>query len=317
MNPATNLAPPALPSDARILILGANGQLGHALHQACQQLGPDSRVLALDRRGLDLSQPDFGVRLHAQLAQFRPHWILNAAAYTAVDRAESEPELAHRVNAWAVGQLAQAAHDAHARLIHFSTDYVFDGSGERPWVENDTPHPVNVYGHSKWTGEQALRAIPVPHLVLRTSWVYGHPGHNFVNTVLRLAKGPGPLRMVNDQFGAPTSTRLLCAVTLHAMAMLGEADAHDPRWGTYHVCPLGETHWQHFAQAIIRGAQGCGLVGLVDPEQVQGIPSSAYPTPAKRPHNSRLNTHRLQTELSFSLPQWEDELNDHLISALT
>ncbi len=287
----------------KILLLGANGQLGHELATALQALG---EVKALTRTEADLSQPE---ALRATLAHimhsFVPTVMVNAAAYTAVDKAESEPQVAHTVNAASVAVLGELAQTCGAMVLHYSTDYVFDGSGTQPWQEKDTPHPLSVYGQSKWAGEQALAQACAKHVVLRTSWVVGTHGGNFLKTMLRLAAERDSLRVVADQVGVPTSTALLGQVTVEIVQALQSADARDPRWGVYHLAAGGETTWHAYAQYVMAGAQARGAVLKAMPETVLPITTAEYPLPAPRPLNSRLNTHKAQQTFGLELPQWQ------------
>jgi len=291
----------------KILLLGANGQLGHELATALQVLG---EVKALTRSEADLSQPE---ALRASLAQlthsFVPTVIVNAAAYTAVDKAESEPQAAHAVNAASVALLGEVAQACGAMLLHYSTDYVFDGSGKKPWQETDAPHPLSVYGQSKLAGELALAHACAKHVVLRTSWVVGTHGGNFLKTMLRLAAERDSLRVVADQVGVPTSTALLAQVTVQIIQAMHSADAHDPRWGVYHLAAGGETTWHAYAQHVIAGAQARGAELKATPDAVHPITTAEYPVPAPRPLNSRLNTHKVQHTFGLTLPDWQHGVN--------
>lgn len=290
-----------------ILLLGPHGQVGWELQRSLAVLGP---VVAVDRHGARL--PDGGEPLCGDLndleglrrtvAALRPVAIVNAAAYTAVDQAEREPELAHRINAHAPAALAQAAADCGAWLVHYSTDYVFDGSGAQPWREDAAPGPLNVYGRSKLAGEDAIRASGCRHLILRTQWVYGLRGGNFARTMLRLARERERLTVVDDQFGAPTGADLIADVTAHALHRLL---ASGRGGGTYHLAAAGCTTWYGYACALIETArqrwpQAGWRVQTIDP-----VPSSAFPTPARRPLNGRLDTARLQHAFGLYLPPWQ------------
>ena len=286
----------------RILVLGKNGQVGWELQRSLAALGD---VLALDRAGADLSRPE---SLPDVVRQARPDVIANAAAYTAVDRAESERALAFRVNAESVDVLARCAAECGAMLVHYSTDYVFDGSGTRPWREDDPTGPLGAYGASKLAGEQAIAGSGCRHLVLRTSWVYAARGHNFVRTMLRLASERDELRVVSGQFGAPTPAGLLADVTASAIARAAGDDASVS--GTFHVCPRGETTWHGLATAALRSAEARGVTLRCPPERVVAIPTSDFPTPARRPSNSRLCVDRIERVLDVVLPHWHDPLPD-------
>ncbi|HKB63285.1 MAG TPA: dTDP-4-dehydrorhamnose reductase [Burkholderiales bacterium] len=276
----------------KILLTGKNGQIGWELAHALAPLG---EVVAFDRGGLDLAVPD---QIVGAVRSVRPDVLVNAAAYTAVDRAETEPDAAHAVNAAAVAILAEEAKRLHALLIHFSTDYVFDGVKVTPYVEEDRPNPINVYGRSKLAGEQAIRSIDGPHLILRTSWVYAARGRNFFLTIRRLLRENEEVRVVSDQMGAPTSAHALADVTAellgrHSAAGLGDAG------GVYHVTTRGYTSWHGFATEIAR-------MELRDfPVRIIPIASSEYPSPARRPGNSRLSNEKLMQSFGIALPQWE------------
>ena len=232
-----------------------------------------------------------------------PDVIVNAAAYTAVDRAESEPELARTINALAPGVLADEAEKLGAWLLHYSTDYVFDGSGDKPWSETDATGPLSVYGQTKLEGEQAV-ARCARHLILRTSWVYAARGANFVRTMLRLAQERDQLKVIADQFGAPTGAELLADVTAHALRSV--LPGRPELAGLYHLGAGGETNWHAFARFVIEAARRAGRPVRVAPEAIEAIASSAYPTAAQRPHNSRLDTGKLQKAFSLSLPAWQE-----------
>lgn len=285
----------------RILLLGSRGQVGWELQRALAPLG---ELTALDRRGTgpwqaDLSQPE---RLAPMLDALAPQLIVNAAAHTAVDRAESEPGLAHAINAAAPGELARwaAAHDA--TLVQYSSDYVFDGSGHTALSEDAPTGPLSVYGRSKLAGEEAIRASGCRHLILRTSWVYAARGGNFARTMLRLAAERDELRVIADQVGAPTGAELLADVTAHALREL----AVDPALaGTYHCAAAGETSWHGYACHVIEWARAHGHPVKVAPDAIRAIPTADYPTPAARPLNSRLDTSRLQRAFGLRMPPWQ------------
>ena len=298
----------------RVLLLGASGQLGFALGGALKALG---EVKALTRREADFSNA-FALRdtLLPVVKQFQPHVIVNAAAYTAVDKAQTEQTIALQVNAQSVGVLAELAQSANAVLVHYSTDYVFDGIGHTPWVENDQTNPLSVYGQSKWLGECAVRQHCRKHLILRTSWVVGAHGNNFLKTILRLAAERDSLRVVADQIGAPTSTDLLAKVTTDILQTMLPAAQDAARYGTYHLAASGETSWHAYAQYVIAGALQRGAHLTCKPESIEPIPSSAYPLPAPRPANSRLNTEKIRSTFGIELPAWQlgvDAILDALI----
>lgn len=298
----------------KLLLVGANGQLGHALAQRLTTLG---EVKATTRDTLDLSQPALWPAQWQALCQdWTPEVIINAAAYTAVDKAQSEPELARTVNAQAPQALAQWARECGAMLVHFSTDYVFDGSGTQPWRETDATAPLSVYGQTKLEGEQKIAAACPRHLILRTSWVVGAHGGNFLKTMLRLAGERESLNVVADQVGVPSSVSLLCDVTVALIQALYKASDNDARWGIYHAASSGETHWCDYARYVIAGAIQRGQSLKAQPQDIHPITTAQYPLPAPRPLNSRLDTHKLTQLLGHALPDWHegvDEILDELI----
>jgi dTDP-4-dehydrorhamnose reductase len=285
----------------RILLLGKDGQVGWELQRALAPLG---YLTALDRSDAmplcgDLSEPQ---RLVETVRRLRPDVIVNAAAHTLVDQAESEPELARAVNATAPGALAHEAATSGAWLVHYSTDYVFDGTGSAPWAENDPTGPLNVYGRTKLEGEQLIRASGCQHLILRTSWVYASRGNNFARTMLRLAAERDSLTVIDDQHGAPTGADLLADVTAHALL----AAVRRPELaGTYHLAASGETTWHGYARFVVEWARAAGQPIKVQPEAIRAVPSTAYPTAAKRPANSRLATGKLRQAFRLVLPDWQ------------
>lgn len=284
----------------KFLVCGRNGQVAQALQGALAGLG---EVHLVGRDKLDQAQPEL---LREPLRQLAPDLIINAAAYTAVDQAESEPELAFAINAEAPRVLAEEAARLGVPLIHYSTDYVFDGCKSEPYNEDDTTHPLGVYGKSKLAGEQAIRAVAGEHLILRTSWVYSLHGRNFLLTMQRLLQQRAQLKVVDDQVGAPTWAATIAASTraLIERWQNGQAGA----WGTYHLTAQGETSWFGFAQAIGEQLKARGLPCA----ELLPIPSRDYPTPAKRPLNSRLDCSRLAREWQVSQPHWHDALIDCL-----
>jgi len=287
----------------KILLLGRNGQVGWALQRSLGILG---EVVALghnasqnpDQLCGDLSNP---TDLAETVRRVAPDVIVNAAAYTAVDKAESEPELARTINTLAPGVLATEAQKLGAWLVHFSSDYVFDGSGQQAWRETDATGPLSVYGQTKLAGEQQVASNP-KHLILRTSWVYAARGGNFAKTMLRLAAERETLSVIDDQIGAPTSAELLADVTAHAlMAAMRQPELA----GLYHCVASGETSWHGYARFVLAQAQAQGWTLKAGPEQVTPTPTSSYPTPAQRPLNSRLNTTKLQKAFGVTLPPWQ------------
>ena len=267
----------------KILLTGKTGQVGHELQRTLAPLG---EVIAVDRAGLDLANQE---ALRRTLRKLRPDIIVNAAAYTAVDRAEDEAQLAHAGNAIAPGVMAEEARELGALLVHYSTDYVFDGSKAGAYREDDATNPLNVYGRSKLAGEQAIIASGCRHLIFRTSWVYGLRGKNFLRTMQALAAQRQELRVVSDQIGAPTWSRLIAEAT--ALAVRQDAPS-----GLYHLSSGGSTSWHGFAQAILAAQGWAGTL--------HAIPASDYPTPAQRPANSRLDHTKLGAALGLALPDW-------------
>ena len=290
----------------KILLFGRTGQVGWELQRALGVLG---EVVALDSDATQNPQQLCGDFTNLQgLAQtvqaVQPDVIVNAAAHTAVDKAESEPELARQINALAPAVLAQAAIKTGALLVHYSTDYVFDGSGAQPWCETDTTSPLSVYGQTKLEGEHAVAASP-KNLILRTSWVYAARGGNFAKTMLRLAQERTSLSVIADQIGAPTSAELLADVTAHMIrTVVGQAQGPSLA-GLYHCVADGETSWHGYASYVFEQARALGWALTVGPDAVAAIPTSSYPTPARRPLNSRLDTRKLQATFGLRLPPWQ------------
>ena len=283
----------------KILLLGKNGQVGWELQRSLSVLG---EVVALDRRSTpcgDLSQPE---RLAQTVRELRPDVIVNAAAHTAVDKAESEVDLARTLNAAAPAALAQAAAETGAWLVHYSTDYVFNGSGNTPWQEGDATGPLGVYGQTKLEGEQAISASGCKHLIFRTSWVYAARGGNFAKTMLRLAQERERLTVIDDQHGAPTGADLIADVTAHAI----RSAQHKPELaGLYHLVAGGETTWHGYASHAIAHARELRPDLGWKVNDIAPVETSAFPTPAKRPQNSRLNTLKLQQAFGLNLPHWQ------------
>ena len=283
----------------KILLFGKNGQVGWELQRSLAPLGElvaldaDSRELCGDFTDLD--------GLIQTIRAVAPDVIVNAAAHTAVDKAESEPELVRTINALAPGMLAREAQRCNAWLIHYSTDYVFDGSGEQPWRETDAAAPLSVYGATKLEGEQLIRQSGCKHLIFRTSWVYGARGGNFAKTMLRLAQERDSLTVIDDQIGAPTGADLLADITAHAIRA-----ARPELSGLYHLVAAGETSWHGYAGFVLDHARRAGIALKVAPEAIQPVPTSAFPTPAKRPLNSRLDTAKLRSAFGLTLPMWQN-----------
>jgi dTDP-4-dehydrorhamnose reductase len=296
----------------KILLLGKNGQVGWELQRSLAPLG---QLLALDRHSTvacgDLSRP-------AELAQtvrdHRPHVIVNAAAHTAVDRAETEHELAAVLNATAPEALAQAAREVGAWLVHYSTDYVFNGEGTTPWRESDITAPLNVYGRTKQDGEIAIVHSGCQHLIFRTSWVYASRGGNFAKTMLRLAQERDRLTVINDQWGAPTGADLIADVTAQALvqALQGRATS-----GIYHLVAAGHTSWHGYAHHVIDTARRLQPSTEWRVQEVAPVPSSAFVTAARRPHNSRMDTTKLQETFGLTLPSWQQGVDRMLAEILT
>jgi dTDP-4-dehydrorhamnose reductase len=275
----------------RVLLTGRNGQIGWELAGALAPLG---EILALDRAALDLSD---AAALRRAVQENQPDVLVNAAAYTAVDRAESEPEIASRINGAAPAVLAEEARRCGALLVHYSTDYVFDGEKRAPYTEEDPPHPANAYGRSKLEGERAIQASGCRHVILRTSWVYSSRGQNFLRTILRLARERNELRVVDDQVGAPTSAIAIARATVAILR-------HPGAEGLFHMSAAGSTSWHGFAAAILEHERLA--------TRLVAIRSEDYPSAAQRPRNSLLDNARLRKALGLSLPDWRDELREVL-----
>ncbi|GAA0553855.1 dTDP-4-dehydrorhamnose reductase [Rhizomicrobium palustre] len=297
-------------SEPVILLLGANGQVGHELRKTLPALG---KVVALDFPDVDFTQP---TSLRALVRGYAPSIIVNAAAYTAVDKAESEPATAHLINAISPAVLAEEAAALGATLVHYSTDYVFDGSKEGAYRESDEPCPLSIYGWTKYLGEREVARSP-KHLIFRTSWVIGAHGANFAKTILRLAASRQRLTVVADQFGAPTSAALLARMTAAALTKIAEEDGA-PRWGLYHLVASGGESWNGLARHIVRRAQEAGEALELAAEAIEPITTAEYPTAARRPANSRLDTSKFSTAFGLSLPDWKlgiDEVLDQLVGS--
>ena len=289
----------------RVLIIGGSGQLGLELQRSFAGTNP---MVAVDREVVDLTVPD---QIRAIVASVKPDVILNSAAYTAVDRAESQPEIAAAANARAPRILAEEALKAGALLVHYSTDYVFDGTKQEPWTEEDAPAPLSVYGATKLAGEEAIRQVGGRYLIFRTSWVYGPHGKNFLLTMLRLGRERDRLSVVDDQFGAPTSSLELARATREIVdgVLKGQFGSEQEWAGLYHMTCGGATTWCGFTRAIFSKASG--LLGARKPE-VEAIPTSEYPTPARRPRNSVLSNALLHERFGLRLKGWEEGLDEVL-----
>jgi dTDP-4-dehydrorhamnose reductase len=294
-------------SNTRVLVTGVLGQVGGDL---LPLLKPFCEVIPTDLPELDLTDTD---AIRRFVTNARPDWIVHPAAFTAVDKAESEPELAYAINAGAPRALSELAAEMGIPMIHFSTDYVYNGSGTQPWVESDPTGPLGVYGASKLAGDEALAASGAAHLIFRTSWVYSSSGKNFLLTILRLAQEKEELRIVDDQHGAPTWSRDLALLVVHVMRWISERSARNGSsvqetvravQGVYHAVNSGETTWFGFAEEFLR------CFAAARPEvklaRLVPVPSSAYPTPARRPSNSRLDCSRLKEVFGFTMPAWQD-----------
>ena len=285
----------------KILLLGKNGQVGWELQRSLQPLG---EVVALDRNSMplcgDLLQP---AALAKTVRAVAPDVIVNAAAYTAVDKAESDAQAARTINAEAVGVLAREAQALGAWLVHYSTDYVFNGQGSVPWREDDATGPLSVYGQTKLEGEALVADGGAKHLIFRTSWVYAARGGNFAKTMLRLAQERDKLAVIDDQWGAPTGAELIADVT--AQALHTAVHAAQDLGGVYHLVAGGETTWNRYAQFVLAQARQINPALNITAREVQAVATSAFPTPAQRPHNSRLNTDKLQQRFGLALPDWQ------------
>jgi len=291
----------------KILLLGKNGQVGWELQRSLAPLG---ELIAMDSAAADFTDPDGLAKIVRDVA---PDVIVNAAAHTAVDKAESEAGLARTINALAPGVLAEAAKRLDAWLVHYSTDYVFDGSGDRTWLETDPTAPLSVYGATKLEGEQRIQQSGCKHLIFRTSWVYGARGGNFARTMLRLAQERDSLKVIADQIGAPTGADLLADVTAHAIRTARQSEGVA---GLYHLVAAGETSWHGYARFVLDHARRAGVALKVAPDAIEAVPTSAFPTSAKRPHNSRLNTDKLQNTFDLHLPHWRTGVERMLTEVL-
>ncbi len=283
-----------------ILLTGVTGQVGFALARSLQGLG---RVVAVDRRGMDLADPD---QIRRVMREVRPHLVVNPAAHTGVDAAEADDARAMRLNAEAPGVLGEEACRLNAKVLHYSTDYVFDGTKADAYLESDSTHPLNAYGRSKLAGERAIAGSGCKHLIFRTSWVYGLRGSNFLLTMLRLGAERDELRIVADQIGAPTWSSTIAMLSAQVLAQGSRDDDWDDWWsrheGVYHLTADGQTSWYGFAEAIFE------MSGLEKWPRLLPIESAAYPTPAPRPRNSRLSNDKLADTFGLRAPHWRDAL---------
>ncbi len=288
----------------RILLTGKNGQIGWELQRTLATLG---EVVAVDRHAMDLANPD---AIRRTVREIKPALIVNAAAYTAVDKAESESDLAMAINGTAPGILAEDAKGLGAKVVHYSTDYVFDGARGAPYTEEDAPNPLNVYGKTKLSGEQAIQAVGTPHLIFRTSWMYGVRRKNFLLTVLRLAREKEELRIVDDQIGAPTWCRAIAEATAQILAQLGQTEGFRDRSGTYHLTAAGQTSWHGFAEAIVQASREHlgGEQSALLATDILPIRTSEFPLPAKRPAYSLLSNVQIERTFGVAMSHWSEML---------
>ncbi|MGO4153373.1 dTDP-4-dehydrorhamnose reductase [Cupriavidus sp. YAF13] len=293
-----------------LLVTGSNGQVGFELRRSLSPLG---HVIVTDRAACDLSRPD---EIRRVMREYRPDVIVNAAAYTGMDKAESDIESAYAVNATAVGVLAEEARAFGSLLVHYSTDCVFDGRQATPYVETDAVNPISVYGKSKLAGEQAIAHVSPAALILRTSWVAGGHGNNFAKTMLRLGGTQTMLRVVADRFGAPTGAALIADVTAQIVArawLNGDRDVFSP--GIYHLAAAGETSWHGYASEVLRYAAAHGVALKTDPDRIQAIAASEFPSAAARPASARLDTTKLRQTFGIYLPDWRQGVH-HLLDQI-
>ena len=292
----------------KILVTGMKGQVGFELMKTLAPLG---KVIGVDVNECDLAQ---SAMIDALLDRVKPDIIINPAAYTAVDKAESEPTVAHAVNAQAPKTLARQASRRNIPIIHFSTDYIFDGTKDGSYLEDDTANPKSVYGKTKWLGEEAVRSNAAKHVILRTSWVFGAHGVNFLKTMLKLSKERDKMSVVSDQFGAPTSARMLAEVTAEIVRQLLQEFSYR-KYGTYHLVAEGETSWHGYAKYVVERANAMGLETKLDPKNIKPIKTKEFPLPAPRPANSRLDTTKVRETFGITLPAWQSEV-DHVLAEL-
>lgn len=286
----------------KILVTGMNGQVGFELMKTLAPLG---KVIGVDVKECDLAQ---SAMIDALLDRVKPDIIVNPAAYTAVDKAESEPTVAHAINAQAPKTLARQASRRNIPIIHFSTDYIFDGTKEESYVEDDTPNPKSVYGKTKWLGEEAVRQNAAKHVILRASWVFGAHGVNFLKTMLKLSKERDKMSIVSDQIGAPTSARMLAEVTAEIVKQLLQEFSYR-KYGTYHLVADGETSWYGYAKYVVEQANALGMETKLTPKNIKAIKTKDFPLPASRPANSRLDTAKVKETFGVTLPTWQSEVD--------
>lgn len=283
----------------KIILLGKNGQVGWELQRSLAPLG---ELIAFDSSQADFSKPD---SLRKIITEINPDWVVNAAAYTAVDKAESEVELANIVNAKAVQVIAETVSKIGAWLIHYSTDYVYDGKKATEYVETDEVNPLSVYGRTKLAGEKAIQKSGCNHLIFRTSWVFSKRRHNFVKTIIKLSKRTDNLRIVADQYGAPTSAEFIADITAMCIHHIAKQADQEKLQGIYHLVPNGDTSWYLFAKYILNIIQLTGKVNLSANLSIYPIPSNEYPLPAARPENSKLSNDKLKQNFNLTFPNWE------------
>jgi dTDP-4-dehydrorhamnose reductase len=295
----------------RIVLFGRGGQVGRELAQVLPSLG---RLVAFGRDEADLERPD---AMRALIRRESPDLVVNAAAYTAVDKAESEPDRARQINADTVGVIAAEMARLGGWLVHYSTDYVFDGTKSGSYVETDITGPLNVYGATKLAGEQLIAESGGRHLVFRTSWVYATHGSNFIRTILRLGQEREEISVVDDQIGAPTSAARIAAVTAAAIGRLAGQTERQPASGIYHLAAAGETSWHGYAKLVAAAGRAGGLPLRLDPDRIRPIPSSAWPQAARRPGNSRLDTARLQSTFEVALPPWQEDVQQAVTTLIS
>lgn len=283
----------------KIVILGSNGQLGQRLEN---DLNSKFNLFSFNKKNLDITNLN---KVSRVIRSINPKIIINASAYTAVDKAEDEKKLAFRTNDIAVRNIAKISKDLDCVLIHYSTDYVFDGKKKTPYIESDTPNPINVYGNSKLKGEKAISELNEKHYILRLSWIVGENGSNFVNKILELSLKKNVLKVVKDQFGAPTSTSLVSKVTENLIQTIYKKKPWP--YGIYHLAPKGKTTWHEMAKVFLKFAKKEGLSVKIDPNTVVAVSSGEFPTKAVRPQNSIFNTEKLRKKINFDLPHWKDD----------